>query len=410
MLTSRSGGSTPAPVMSGRRTLLFAVVGFLAVSNLYWAQPLLAVMAADLGVSVASAGTVVTATQLGYALGILLIVPLGDVVTRRRLIPVTMVCAAVALVACAVAPSFGALLAAATVLGVTTVSGQIALPLAGDLADDATRGHVVASVITGFLMGTVASRTVSGLVADAIGWRSLYAAAAVATLILAVLMHRSIPTLAPRERVRYWTLIGSIGAVVRRHQVVRWTLFLSATQFGIFIMFWTALTFLLSAPPYDYPPSVIGLFGLLGFAGAVAAQRTGRVHDRGWSLPATGLGWALALVAFVIILVGQHSLVLLSVGIVLLHVAIFPLNVLMATRLFGLPGEGRSRINTALVTTNFVAGAIGSAAVGVLWPLGGWRTVISVIVALCAVGLLVWAIGRKGPLLMDDHAPPTSPP
>lgn len=410
MLTSRSGGSTPAPVMSGRRTLLFAVVGFLAVSNLYWAQPLLAVMAADLGVSVASAGTVVTATQLGYALGILLIVPLGDVVTRRRLIPVTMVCAAVALVACAVAPSFGALLAAATVLGVTTVSGQIALPLAGDLADDATRGHVVASVITGFLMGTVASRTVSGLVADAIGWRSLYAAAAVATLILAVLMHRSIPTLAPRERVRYWTLIGSIGAVVRRHQVVRWTLFLSATQFGIFIMFWTALTFLLSAPPYDYPPSVIGLFGLLGFAGAVAAQRTGRVHDRGWSLPATGLGWALALVAFVIILVGQHSLVLLSVGIVLLHVAIFPLNVLMATRLFGLPGEGRSRINTALVTTNFVAGAIGSAAVGVLWPLGGWRTVISVIVALCAVGLLVWAIGRKGPLLMNDHAPPTSPP
>src|SRR3954451_9054752 len=152
--------------MTRALTLLFAVAGGVAVGNLYWAQPLLDFIGDDLHASAGTAGWLITATQVGYAVGILLIVPLGDVLNRRRLIPMMMLCSAAALVACAAAPSIGVLLVALTLLGLTTVSGQILAPLAGDLADDAHRGRVVGTVVSGLLTGILVSRTISGLVAD----------------------------------------------------------------------------------------------------------------------------------------------------------------------------------------------------------------------------------------------------
>jgi predicted MFS family arabinose efflux permease len=384
-------------------TLLLAVMGGIAVGNLYWAQPLLHLIADDLHVTTSTAGSLVTATQIGYAVGILLIVPLGDALNRRRLIPLMLLISAVALVAVAVAPTFGLLLGAITLMGLTTVAGQVAIPLAGDLADDRSRGRVVSTVTAGFLAGTLISRTISGLVAQGAGWRTIYVAAAVVSIVLAYLSYRSIPSLPPRARVAYPALLASVGAVLRQHRVVRWTLALSALQFSLFMLFWTSLTSLLSGAPYDYPVIVIGLFSLLGLPGVLAAQRTGRVHDRGWSLHATGMGWALMLVSFALLAFAAHSLVVLGVGIVLLHLAIFPLNVLISTRLFSLVPEGRSRVNTALIVVNFVAGAIGSAFAGVLWSAGGWTAIAVTAVVLSAVGLAVWAIGRRGPLA--DSAP-----
>ena len=379
-------------------TLLLAVMGGIAVGNLYWAQPLLHLIADDLHVTTGTAGSLVTATQIGYAVGILLIVPLGDALNRRRLIPLMLLISAVALVAVAVAPTFGLLLGAITLMGLTTVAGQVAIPLAGDLADDRSRGRVVSTVTAGFLAGTLISRTISGLVAQGAGWRTIYVAAAVVSVVLAYLSYRSIPSLPPRARVAYPALLASVGAVIRQHRVVRWTLALSALQFSLFMLFWTALTSLLSSAPYDYPVLVIGLFSLLGLPGVLAAQRTGRVHDRGWSLHATGIGWALMLVSFVLVAFAAHSLAVLMVGIVLLHVAIFPLNVLISTRLFSLVPEGRSRINTALIVVNFIAGAIGSAVAGVLWSAGGWTAVTVAGLVISAVGLTGWTVGRRGPL------------
>ena len=206
-------------------TLLFAVAGGAAVGNLYWAQPLLDFIARDLHASTATAGWLVTATQVGYAAGIVLVVPLGDVLVRRRLIPVIMTCAAVALVGCALAPSFAVLLLAITALGLTTVAG--------------------------------------------------------------------------------------------RERAVRWTMVLGGTAFGVFTLFWTALTFLLSGPPFSYPVSVIGLFGLAGLAGAITAQRAGRFHDRGWSLPVTGGAYTLAIVAFVVAGLAGHTVAGVLVAVVL---------------------------------------------------------------------------------------------
>jgi predicted MFS family arabinose efflux permease len=390
--------SRPSPVMTPGLTLLLALIGGFAIGNLYWAQPLLKVIAGDLGVSTGTAGSLVTVTQIGYAVGIVLIVPLGDVAHRRRLIPLMLVLSAVALLACAIAPTFIALLVAVALLGVTTVAGQIVIPLAGDLADDASRGRVVGTVMTGFLAGTIVSRTLSGLVAQIAGWRAIYVVAAVVVCVLAVLAYRKIPTLPTPPRMRYTALLASVGSVVRRHRVVRWNLVMSALQFGLFIMFWTALTFLLSAAPFSYSPLTIGLLGLFGLAGAVAAQHTGKLHDRGWSMTATGAGWAMALVAMVVATVGEHSLPLIIVGIVLLHFAIFPMNVLISARLFEVVSEGRSRMNTALIAVNFVAGAIGSALVSPLWAAGGWHAVTTAGIALSVVGLLLWSIGRRGAL------------
>jgi predicted MFS family arabinose efflux permease len=392
--------AVPARGISRRLTLLFAIAGGAAVGNLYWAQPLLETIAASLHVSTGVAGLLVTVTQIGYAMGILLVVPLGDVLDRRRLIPVILVVSAVALVGSALAPTFGALLAGLALVGLTTVAGQLLTPLAGDLAVPAERGRVVGTVASGLLTGILLSRTVSGLLADAFGWRAVYLVAAAAAVVLAVLLARAIPVLPAREPIRYGALLASVFGAVRRHRPVAPTLLLSASGFSVFTLFWTALTFLLSAPPFSYPVTAIGLVGLAGLAGALAAQRAGRLHDRGWSIPAVGAALVLALLSLVLAGVGRDSIVVLLIAIVLLDVAIQAGNVLNQTRLFAVDPAARSRLNTAYVTGNFIGGAIGSALAAVLWQAGGWTAVLVGGSAILGFALTVWLVGRRGALIV----------
>jgi predicted MFS family arabinose efflux permease len=386
--------------MTPGRTLLFAVAGGAAVGNLYWAQPLLDDIASSLGTSAALAGLLVTLTQVGYALGILLVVPLGDVLDRKRLIPGVLVASAVALLFAAVAPSFAVLLVALALVGLTTVAGQLLIPLAGDLADPASRGRVVGTIASGVLTGILVSRTVSGLVAEAFGWRAIYVVAAAAALVFAVLLRRAVPALDRREHVPYPTLIVSVFRAVAAHRSVRVTLVISATVFAVFTMFWTALTFLLSGEPYGYSTSAIGLVGLAGLAGAVAAQRVGRLHDRGLSVPVTGGALALVLVSLVVAGLGARSIVVVLVAVVLLDVGVQAANVLNQTRLFAIDPAARSRLNTAFVTGNFVGGAIGSAVASVLWNVGGWTAVTVGGAVLLGFALTVWAVHRRRGLVV----------
>ena len=385
--------------MDKRLTLLFAVAGGAAVGNLYWSQPLLDFIARDLRTGAGAAGWLVTATQLGYALGIFLFVPLGDLVDRRFLVPLALLCSTAALVICAVSPTFPVLLAALALVGLTTVSGQILVPLAGDLADDATRGRVVGTVVSGILIGILASRTVSGLIAGIAGWRAIYLLAAAFSLTLAVVLYRRIPTLRPRTDLRYPALLASVFAIIGRHRSIRWSLVLGGISFGVFTMFWTALTFLLSSPPFSFSVTVIGLFGLVGLAGAIAAQRAGRLHDRGFGLPGMGIAWAGVVLAFAVASWGSRSVAVIIVAILLLDIAIQGHNILLQSRMFGVDPAARSRINTAFVTNNFLCGAVGSALAGFLWSHGGWRSVSIAGIALGALALAVWLAGRRGPLV-----------
>ena len=389
--------------MSTGRTLLFAVAGGAAVGNLYWSQPLLDEIASSLGTSASLAGLLVTLTQVGYALGILLVVPLGDVLDRRRLIPWVLVASAVALLLAAIAPTFATLLVALALVGLTTVAGQLLIPLAGDLADPAQRGRVVGTIASGVLTGILVSRTISGLVADAFGWRAIYVLAAVVAVVLAVLLRRAIPELEARGGVAYPQLILSVFRAVRTHRTVQVTLVISSSVFAVFTMFWTALTFLLSSDPYDFSTSSIGLVGLVGLAGAVAAQRVGRLHDRGLSVPVTGGAIVLLLVSLVVAGIGAHSIVVVLLAVLLLDVAVQAANVLNQTRLFSVDPAARSRLNTAFVTSNFIGGAIGSALASVLWNAGGWTAVTIGGAVLAGFAATVWAVHRNRGLVVEPE-------
>jgi predicted MFS family arabinose efflux permease len=386
-----------------RLTFLFALAGGAAVGNLYWSQPLLDFIARDLSTNTSAAGWLVTATQLGYAVGVLLFVPLGDVLNRRVLVPIALLCTTAALLASALAPTFAVLLVTLCLVGLTTVSGQILVPLAGDLADDSNRGRVVGAVVSGILIGILVSRTVSGLVAAAAGWRAIYFVAAALALVLAVLLFFAIPNLTPRATLRYPALVASVFAIVRRERLVRWSLLLGGTSFAVFTMFWTSLTFLLSAPPFSLPVGMIGLFGLVGLAGAIAAQRAGRLTDRGLAMPTIGAAWAIVLVALVVAGLGQRSVIVIIIAIVVLDVAIQAHNITVQTRMFRVDPQARSRINTAFVTNNFIWGAVGSGLASFLWTHGGWSAVMIAAAILSGFAFTVWLLGRRGALLIGPE-------
>lgn len=380
--------------------VLFAVGGGLAVGNLYYAQPLLGLIARDLHVSSGTAGLLVTATQIGYAIGIFLVVPLGDLRDRRRLIPLMMALSAVSLAACALAPTFAVLAIASAVVGLTTVAGQLITPLTGDLAEPAERGRMVGIVGSGLITGIILVRTVSGLVGGLLGWRAIFAVAAVATAGLAVVLHARIPRLAPRTREPYRRLLASVVHLVRTERVLQVSMLLGGLAFAVFTMFWTGLTFLLSSPPYSLPPTVIGLFGLAGLLGTVAAQGAGRLHDRGLGVPITGAAWALVVIAWAVALVGQRSIVVVVAAIVVLDLAVQATNILNQNRIFAVSAEARSRRNTAFIAGNFVFGAAGSLLASLLWEASGWTglTIAGGVLSLIALG--VWSVSRRGALVL----------
>lgn len=220
-MASHTNSTSRASGISAGLTLLFALVGGVGVGSLYWAQPLLGDIAAELGVSPGTAGLLVTLSQVGYALGVFLVVPLGDTVNRRRLIPIFMFLCSLSLGACVLAPNFAVLLTALALVGFANVAGQLLLPLAGDLATDEQRGRAVATIASGLLIGILLSRLVSGIIADIFGWRIVYVAASAVVLFLAALMCRAVPTLAPRDRIPYGALLRSVLESVVRHRPVR---------------------------------------------------------------------------------------------------------------------------------------------------------------------------------------------
>ena len=359
--------------MSRGMTLLFAVAGAVAVGNLYWAQPLLNEIAAGFDITLSQSGTLITVTQLGYALGVLMLVPLGDRVNRRRLIPILMGLSVIALLVSAMAPSYAALLAGLAVVGLTSLSGQLLLPMAGDLARDDQRGQVIGTIASGLLIGIMLSRFVSGMIADAFGWRAIYLASAVLNIIFAVLLASKLPDDRHRQALPYGRLLASIVGAVGTSRPVQVTLVLGACAFSVFMMFWTGLTFLLSSPVFSFSVTEIGLVNLVGLVGAVAAKRVGRLHDRGWSTRGTGAAFALALASLGIAAMGGTSIVLILISILLVNLSIQAVNVLNQTRLLTIRPELRSRLNTAFVVCNFIAGAAGSALAGLLWRASSGR-------------------------------------
>ncbi|WP_295615514.1 MFS transporter [uncultured Methanobrevibacter sp.] len=376
---------------------LFAICSGLAIGNLYWVQPLLVQITNGFGLSAASGGLLVTATQIGYALGILFLVPLGDFVRRKRLISIVMTLSVFALLSCALSPSFIILSLSLFSMGIVTVSGQIILPLAGDLSKEEERGHIVGIVSSGITAGILFSRFVSGIIAGFWGWRSVYIIAAILNLIMALVIIYVLPEIPRKNKLEsYKGLIFSVFTTFKRHKTLVRILLHSGLIFGlVFNIFWTSFTFLLSDAPFNYNTFQIGLVSLAGLVAAVVGLGLGKLQDKGLSVPALGVFIILSIISMVGGLLFSDSIIAIVIIAAVFSIAVQGISVLSQARLFALSNEERSRLNTVFVVNNFLFGAVGSALASFLWSQGGWSYVMIGAIVISLMALIVWLSSRN---------------
>jgi predicted MFS family arabinose efflux permease len=385
--------------------LLLAAACGAAVANNYYAQPLLHTIAATFGVSEATAGLLVTAGQAGYAVGLALLVPLGDLLERRRLIARMLVLTAVAQTLAAVAPTFAVLASALALAGVTSVVAQIIVPMAASLATDNERGQVVGKVMSGLIIGILLARTVSGLIASVAGWRPVYVMAAVAMLLLAAVLYRALPEVEPSERISYRALLRSVLDLIREEPVLRQRMGLGAASLGCFSILWTPIAFLLSGPPYHYGTALIGLFGLAGLAGAAAAPAAGRLADRGRGRYATLGSIVILLGSWSLLDLGAHSLAALIAGTIALDLGVQALHISNQSAIYALRPQARSRLNTAYMVAYFLGGAVLSAAASLVYSAAGWNGICALGALTAAAALWFWlATNRRAPAALPRKA------
>ena len=319
------------------------------------------------------------------------LLPLGDLVDRRRLVTRMLLVAALALAGAAVAPGFAALAAAIGLAAVMSVVAQVVVPLASTLAPEEARGRVVGAVMSGLLIGILTARTVAGFVAELGGWRAVFAVAAGAMVVLAAALWRTLPGGRAATDLRYLELLRSVPALVRDEPSLRARMVYGACGMAVFSVLWTSLTLHL-ADDFGYGEATIGLFGLAGIAGVAAAQGAGRLHDAGHERRWTGLFWLAVLAGWGALLAGEASVATIVAGIVVLDLGVQGQHILNQSTIFGLHEEVRSRVNTAYMTSNFTWGAIGSGLSALAWTKGGWPAVCAVGAAFSVVALAWWLV------------------
>jgi predicted MFS family arabinose efflux permease len=387
---------------------LLAFTAGATVANLYYAQPMLPVIASSLHVSQTSASLLVTLTQLSYGVGLVLLVPAGDIARRRVLFATLLVIDTVAIAGSSVAPNLQALGALALVIGVTSVVIQMLIPFAATLAAPEERTWAIGTVLSGVLTGVLLSRTFAGVVAQLADWRGVYAAASVLMAVTTVIMWRLLPDLPPEVDAGYASQLRQTLALVRSQPVLRWRSLIGACGFGSFSAFWTTVSFLLSRPPYGFNQLQIGLFALAGAVGALVSGLGGRHIDahKGLRWPATGAVQAILLASYALIgLASVHfgsahlgsahlgwlSLALLTLGTLVMDAAVQSSNLLGQSVIYELLPAARSRITAVYMTTMFIGGSLGSWAGAHAYDRWGWTGACLAAAAFPAVGLLGWA-------------------
>jgi len=382
--------------MTSRRMIWTMAIGCgLSVANLYYSQPLLEVMARDFGVSDRAMGLVATLAQVGYALGLLFFVPLGDLVERRGFIVAMLAAVTLNLLALAAAPGFVWLAVASCCLGATTIVPQLIIPFAATIAPDHERGKVVGTVMSGLLVGILSARTISGVVGNYLGWRAMYgiAAALMAALILAI--RTSLPSSAASAvGLSYPMLMRSMGALYRSEPVLRHSALFGAMTFGAFSAFWTNLAFHLSRPPFGYGSEIVGLFGIIGVGGALAAPLIGIFADRRSARWTIGLGLLLMLAAFAVFAGLGNTLGGMIGGVILLDLGVQCSHVSNQARIYALRPEARNRLNTIYMVTFFCGGAVGSFGGSQAWSRWGWSGVCAMGSAFLMIALAAFRATR----------------
>jgi predicted MFS family arabinose efflux permease len=351
---------------------LLAISTGCIVANIYYAQPLLADIAREFGLSVTQVGAVFMLTQIGMGTGMLIFVPLGDKYERRKLITTLLVAASLALAFTAISPNVVWLSAASFVVGLTASTVQVIVPFAAHHAPERERGRIVGTVLGGLLVGALLARTFSGVFGAAYGWRTVYWVASVLMICLAVIIRLSLPLSPPQVSMPWAKLMRSVLDLAREHQVLREAALIAGLLFFSFAALWTTLVFLLRTPPYHYGTGAAGTFGLLGAASAAAAPFVGRLSDRKGSERTVFTAIVMTLTGYVLLLVAGRTLPGLIAGIVLVDIGVQAGHVANQSRIYTLVPTARARLNTFYMVAFFAGGALGAYFGPLGFTVGGW--------------------------------------
>ena len=369
------------PPLTARARLGLTLIAGGAVANIYYNQPLLALLVAEFGDRAAL--WVPTGCLVGYGLGIVGLVPLGDGLPRRRLIVAQLLALALALVAAGLSPNLAALALASLFIGILSSAAQQAVPFAAELAPDASRGRIVGQVMTGLLSGILLARTVSGFVGAHLGWRAVFVAAAGVSLAMAAIAAATLPHTPQTKPLRYRALMLSILYLARTQPILRRSSLVQALLFASFNAFWVTLALLVEAEPFNLTAAGAGLFGVIGVAGALVAPMSGRFADTRGARPVVIAGALFVIAAFAVLWTGgQWSLLAVALGVLLIDIGINGALIANQTRVYALVPGARGRLNTVLFATMFVFGALGAYAGSRAFLLAGW-------LGVCAVGLIL---------------------
>jgi predicted MFS family arabinose efflux permease len=362
--------------VSARMTLLLAFACGLIAANLYYAQPLAGPIGVALGLSPGATGLIVTLTQIGYGIGLLFVVPLGDLLETRRLVLTLIGLAMLALLGAALATHPLPFFAATLGIGVASVAVQVLVPYAAHLAPEAVRGRVVGNVMSGLMLGIMLARPVSSFIAQMASWHAVFFISSAAMGLLALLLGLALPPRKPASTLSYRALLASMADLARTTPVLRRRSLYQACLFAAFSLFWTTAPLLLAGPEFQLSQGGIALFALAGVAGAVASPIAGRLADRGWTTPASAFAMLAVAAAFLMTHLGAHgshlALGLLVAAGILLDFGVTTNLVLGQRAIFVLGAEYRSRLNGLYMATFFAGGAIGSALGGWAFAHGGW--------------------------------------
>lgn len=383
-MTKTTPGLSPALI------LLMSVATGLAVASNYYAQPLLDTIARAFDLSASSAGFIVTAAQLGYAAGLLFLVPLGDMFERRMLIVSMTLLAAGGMLMTASSQSLTMMIIGTALTGLFSVVAQILVPLAATLASPEKRGKVVGTIMSGLLLGILLARTVAGLLASLGGWRTVYWVASVLMVIMALALWRGLPKVKQENHLNYPQLLASVFSLFTRDKLLRTRAVLGCLTFANFSILWTSMAFLLAAPPFNYSEGVIGLFGLAGAAGALGARPAGGLADKGKSHMTTSAGLVLLLLSWAAIWYGHVSVLALIVGILVLDLTVQGVHITNQTVIYRVKPDARNRLTAGYMTSYFIGGAAGSLISASAWQHAGWTGVCAIGAIVAAINLLVW--------------------
>jgi len=388
----------PVGVSAGMTFLMAASAGLIC-ANLYYAQPLAGPIAASIGLPPQATGLIVTLTQIGYGLGLLFVVPLGDLVENRRLILSMMVLVTLALLAAAVSSTPSPFLAASLMIGLGSVAVQMIVPFAASLAPEESRGRVVGNVVSGLMLGIMLARPVSSFIAEFSSWHTVFYISAAVMVALGVVLAVKLPTRRPDTRLNYISLLGSMISLVMTQPVLRRRAAYQFCQFASFSLFWTVTPLLLAGPAFGLSQAGIALFALAGVAGAIASPIAGRLADRNFGRPATALGIAALVAGYLITHIAPEgsmlALGLLTLAAILIDFGVTTTLVISQRAIYGLNASLRSRLNGLFMAAFFVGGALGSAIGAWAYATVGWSLASTIGIALPIVALLYFLTEKR---------------